>query len=325
MRSRETQQKRTIAKRIITMEMISLLLLVLLVSPLLLQMQKMPDIALERHVNEFAYPSAEDVALNLTYWSRTNRSIGLVNSGDKIGGDHVIVNATWTPSGLVDHVGIEVTAPAIPSAISNSSTTNSVEIDTRGLGNNATCTINSTVWLVNGSVYSEIVENVYIGNFFIPRLTVLTPNGGETWIGMNNITWKAWDENQDETLTYEVSFSSNSGATFQPIAFNLNRTWLIWDCSECPVLSTYLIQVSATDGIYHVSDRSDATFTAGGPAPPTTSPNTTSTTTPPPPVDPRIVTFLVLFLVTSGIMALVVYYAAKKWFLPQQSSEYLVQ
>ncbi|MFX0056331.1 MAG: hypothetical protein ACFFAD_15495, partial [Candidatus Hermodarchaeota archaeon] len=87
MRSRETQQKRTIAKRIITMEMISLLLLVLLVSPLLLQMQKMPDIALERHVNEFAYPSAEDVALNLTYWSRTNRSIGLVNSGDKIGGD----------------------------------------------------------------------------------------------------------------------------------------------------------------------------------------------------------------------------------------------
>ncbi|MFW9889521.1 MAG: hypothetical protein ACFFER_15140, partial [Candidatus Thorarchaeota archaeon] len=264
MRSRTNQQKRKITTRLIVVETLSLLLLVLLVSPLFLQMQGLPDATLERHENRLAHPSAEDIVLNLTYWSRTDRSIGFVNSGDKIGGDHVTINATWTPSDLVDHVGIEVTAPAIPSAISNRSTTNSVEIDTRGLGNNATCTIRSTVWLVNGSEYREIVENVYIGNFFIPSLTVLTPNGGETWIGMNNITWKAWDTNQDETLTYEVSFSSNSGATFQPIAFNLNRTWLIWDCSECPFLSTYLVQVSATDGIYHVSDRSDATFTAGG-------------------------------------------------------------
>jgi hypothetical protein len=277
-------------------------------------MQGLPDAIPESHTNEFAYPSAEDVLLNLTYWSRTNPNKSMVNSGDRIGGDHVILNATWTPSDLVDHVGIEVNAFVIPSMISNISTTNSVEIDTRRLGNNATCTINSTVWLLNGSVYSEIVENVYIGNFFIPRITVLTPNGGETWIGSNNITWKAWDANQDETLTYEVSFSSDSGATFQSIASNLDRTWLLWDCGECPILSTYLIQVSATDGIYHVSDTSDATFTAGGPASPTTSPNTTTTTTQPPPFDPRIVTFLVLFLVSSGVMALIVYYAAKKWF-----------
>ena len=301
-----------------------LLLLVLLVSPLFLQIQGLTATH-ERHANDLAHPSAEEVVLNLTYWSRTNTSIGTVNSGDRIGGDHVILNATWTPSDLVDHAGIEVYASAIPSMISNISPTSSVEIDTRALGNNATCTINSTVWLLNGSVYSEIVENVYIGNFFIPRLIVLTPNGGETWIGTNNITWKAWDTNQDETLTYEVSFSSNSGATFQSIASNLNKTWLMWDCGECPVLTTYLIQVSATDGIYHVSDRSDATFTAGGPASPTTSPNTTSTTTPPPPIDLRIVTFLVLFLVTSGVMALIVYYAAKKWLKPRLSSEYLVQ
>ncbi|MFW9887404.1 MAG: hypothetical protein ACFFER_04440, partial [Candidatus Thorarchaeota archaeon] len=84
--------------------------------------------------------------------------------------------------------------------------------------------------------------------------------------------------------------------------------------SECPFLSTYLVQVSANDGIHHVSDRSDATFTAGGMPSPTTSPNTTSPTTPPPPVDSRIITFLVLFLMTSGVMALIVYYAAKRWF-----------
>jgi hypothetical protein len=277
-------------------------------------MQAFPDASPMKLTNDISHPSAEDVVLNLTYWSRTNTSVNMVNSGDRIGGDHVMLRATWTPTGLVDNVGIEVYAAAIPSVISNSSTTNSVQIDTRGLGNNGTCTINSTVWLLNGSVYSEVVENVFIGNFFTPRITVLTPNGGEIWMGMNNVTWDAWDINQDESLTFYVFMSSDSGSTFQSIASNLNKTWFMWDCSECPILSTYLIEVSATDGIYYVSDRSDATFTAGGSISPTTSPNTTSTTTPPPTVDPRIPLFLMLFLVTSGVMALVVYYAAKKWF-----------
>jgi hypothetical protein len=238
----------------------------------------------------------------------------MVDSGDTIEGDHVILRATWTPSGIVDNVSIEVNAYAIPSVISNSSSANWVQVDTRALGNNGTCSINSTVWLLNGSVYSEMVESVFIGNFFTPRINVLKPNGGETWTGVNNITWKAWDINQDETLTYEVLLSSDSGATFQSLISNLSKTWYMWDCDECPLLSTYLIEVSVTDGIYHVSDRSDSTFTAGTEPTSTTPTNTTSPTTTSPPVDPRVATFLLLFLVTSGIMALVVYYAAKKWF-----------
>ncbi len=314
MTSRRNRQSRTVALRIKVVELLSLLILIMLISPVFLQMQTLPDTMPERLTNDISYPSAEEVVLNLTYWSRTNSTVRVLNSGDKIEGDHVILNATWTPSGLVDNVGIEVNANAIPSVISNSSTTNSVQIDTRPLGNNGTCTINATVWLLNGSAYSETVENVFIGNFFTPRVSVLKPNGGETWTGVNNVTWDAWDTNHDEILTYEVLISRDSGTTFQSIASNLNKTWFMWDCSECLLLNTYLIEVSVTDGIYYVSDRSDATFTAGEVTSPTTLPNSTSTTIPPPNGDPRVAAFLLLFLVSSGIMALVVYYAAKKWF-----------
>ncbi len=291
-----------------------MLIVIMLISPMILQMQALPNVNPMRHTRDVSTLSAEDVVLNLTYWSRTNSTIDMVSAGDRIGGDHVILRATWTPSGIVDNVTIEVNATAIPSVISTSSLTNSVQIDTRTLGNNATCTINSTVWLLNGSVYSEMVEDVSIGNFFTPGVTVLTPNGGETWIGTNNITWKAWDTNEDEILTYEVLVSSDSGATFQSIASNLDKTWYMWDCSDCPILNTYLIEVSITDGIYFGTDRSDNTFTAGGPTTPTTPTNTTPTSTTPPNDDPRVAAFLLLFVVTSGIMALVVYYAAKKWF-----------
>ncbi|MHA2387049.1 MAG: hypothetical protein ACXAEE_12640 [Candidatus Thorarchaeota archaeon] len=318
MTARRKYKHRRFAMRIAPQSILFLLIVVMLISPMLFQMQPLPDANPTRHPRDISQPAAEDVFLNLTYWSRTNSTIGTVSSGDKIGGDHVMLNATWTPSGLVDSVGIEVNATAIPSVISNSSTSNSVQIDTRSLGNNGTCTINATVWLLNGSIYSKTVENVFIGNFFTPRVTVLTPNGGETWIGVNNVTWDAWDTNRDESLTYEVLMSFDSGVTFQSIASNLNKTWYLWDCSECPILNTYLIEVSVTDGIYYVSDRSDANFTAGGMISPTTTPpsppSSTSTTTPPPNGDPRVATFLVLFVVSSGIMALVVYYAAKKWF-----------
>lgn len=314
MTSRRNYKPQTFTTRITRVNPLFLMIVVIMISPMILGMHPLPDANQTRYTRENSLPAAEDVVLNLTYWSRTNSTIDIVNSGDRIGGDHVMLEATWLPSDLVDNVGIEVNATAIPSAVSNSSTTNSVQVDTRPLGNNGTCTINATVWLLNGSVYSEITENVFIGNFFTPSVTVLSPNGGETWIGANNVTWNAWDTNQDEVLTYEVLISSDSGASFRSIVSNLNKTWYMWDCNEWPVLNTYLIEVSVTDGIYYASDRSDATFAAGEVKTPTTTPNSTSTTTPPPNGDPRVATFLVLFVVSSGIMALVVYYAAKKWF-----------
>ncbi|MFW9846226.1 MAG: hypothetical protein ACFFD6_05740 [Candidatus Thorarchaeota archaeon] len=295
------------------MGILSVMMLLVLISPVFLQAEVLPVVT-ESHKNGSPHLSAEDLVLNLTYWSQTNSTVRFAKSGSLIAGDHIILRASWSPKIIVESVQIRVIAPAIPASISNyTANATYADIDTRLLGNNATCIVNSTVWLLNGTIYSEVVEDLYIGNFFLPHVTVITPNGGEEWSGSNNITWNAWDKNLNETLSYDVLVSSNSGKTFEPLASNLNQTWYMWDCSTTPLLPTYLIEVRVTDGIYVTWDRSDANFTAGSGTIPTSSTNTT-TTSEPPPVDPRLLAFLVLFIVTSGIMALVVYYVAKKWF-----------
>jgi hypothetical protein len=73
----------------------------------------------------------------------------------------------------------------------------------------------------------------------------------------------------------------------------------------------YTVEVRATDGIYFTSDWSDEEFSAGTIA--TTTPTTTTTTTDPG-IESRIAAFVAILLFSSGIIALVVYYAARKWF-----------
>lgn len=305
---------RTVSTKLRAMVILLVMMLLISASPVFLQAGVTSVAAESSWKSRSSFLSAEDLVLNLTYWSQTNPTVRIAESGDQIAGDHIILRASWSPAIAVDSVKIEVVAPAIPASISNyTANSNHADIDTRNLGNNATCFVNSTVWLLNGTIYNEVVEDLYIGNFFLPHVTVITPNGGEKWSGSNNITWNAWDKNKNETLSYDVLVSSNSGKTFNSLASNLNQTWYIWDSSTSPLLSTYLIEVRVTDGIFVTWDRSDANFTAGSGSIPTTTTNTT-TTIEPPPDDPRLLMFLILFIVTSGIMALVVYYVAKKWF-----------
>ena len=263
-----------------------------------------------------------DVQLSLTYYSRTNGTKIPVSEGDKIAGDHVILNASWTPVVSVADSSIVVTAPAIPSSVSNHSVSPSVEVDTRYLGNNATCIINATILLTNGSSFTRLVEDVFIGNFFVPHLAVLTPNGGEDWTGANNITWSATDLNSDEALTFDVYISPNIGKSYELLASSINKTWLEWDSTGYSRLKTYLVKVCATDGIYLSCDESDLNFTAGDvPTTTTTSTTTTSTTTTTTNTttttttteNGRVVIFLALFIISAILMAIVVYYAARKW------------
>ncbi|MFX1559127.1 MAG: hypothetical protein ACFFBL_00940 [Promethearchaeota archaeon] len=256
--------------------------------------------------------SAETPHLNLTYTTRTNHTAVNVESGVSIGGDHVTLKAEWISSNI-NRTRLEVEAPAIPAVISIEDNLTILELDTRALGNNATCTIRSTAWLSNGTALFSEFTDVYIGNYFVPKVTVLTPNGNETWVDVHNITWIGSDQNGDDTLLYDVLFSSNSGTTFESLVTSTNLTWLEWDCSDLVKADTYLIEVRVRDGIYFSSDRSDNMFTAGTIVPTTTPPSTTPTTTPPE-LEFRIVIFVAILLFSSGVMALVVYYAARKWF-----------
>ncbi|MFW9832449.1 MAG: hypothetical protein ACFFEK_00485, partial [Candidatus Thorarchaeota archaeon] len=156
--------------------------------------------------------------------------------------------------------------------------------------------------------------DVYIGNYFIPKVEVTSPNGDETWTDTHNITWVASDTNQDDELLFDVLYSSDSGQSYDLLVSSTNLTWYEWDPSNLPQTDTYLVMVRVTDGIYFSSDISDSTFTAGTTIITTTTTPTTTPTTPTNGLDPRIVAFIVILLFTSGIMALVVYYAATKWF-----------
>lgn len=256
--------------------------------------------------------SGNTVVLNLSYTSRTNLIDTPVKSGDTIAGDHVVLKSEWISS-LVNRTRLEISAPAIPCVLNRELDQLSLEIDTRALGNNASCIITSTAWLTNGSVIAVQFTNVYIGNFFVPEVKVIAPNGGEDWTSIHNITWTASDVNADDVLRFDVMVSADSGKSFETLISALNRTWFEWDCHGLPRSDTYSVGIRVTDGIYYNSDKSDSTFAAG-----TIVTTTTTTTTGPPTtnpgLEPRIMAFIAILLFSSGVMALVVYYAARKWF-----------
>ena len=289
-----------------------LLLLLMLASSFALSAVSMMRIhdnqcAVTRTINTRA---EEPPALSLTYYTHWDSIKIDVNAEDQLEGDHIILNATWNPGTEINRTRIEVNATAIPAVISNERNGNTVEIDTRALGSNFTCVINSTIWFHNGTTLTELVSNVFLGNFFVPVVNIVSPNGHEVWTGTNNITWNAWDLNEDEELTFEVLVSSDSGTTFQLLSAGLTETWFLWDCSTFLNLSTYVVEVRVSDGIFSSHDISDAPFRAGEIRQPDTS-TTPSTTVEE--IDPRVIMFLTVLIISSGFIAFVVYYSSKKW------------
>jgi hypothetical protein len=218
--------------------------------------------------NSVEYPSAAALIsstglFNLTFTSDWNATPTVVNADDRVIGDRIVLNASWIGGEEVNRTRIVVNATAVPFWIINESTEPYVTISTRSLGANHTCTINMTAWLVNGSSINERIQNVFLANFFTPHIRVLSPNGGEVWTGVNNITWIAWDNNSQETLTFEVLLSADDGKSFMLLATGIENFWYPWNCSGFLILNTYLIEVRVSDGIYSSFDRSDDSFTAG--------------------------------------------------------------
>ncbi len=279
--------------------------------------------------SSFLPPNAHRLSLGspnvtLTYTSRWNSTETLVHAGDRLAGDHIVLHARWDPSTDIVQSIISVNATVVPKEISAENASATVSIDTRALGNNFTCKVNMTAVFANDTVTSTIVDDVFLGNFFAPEVQVISPNGGEVWVGVNNVTWIASDKNSDETLTFDIFLSPDSGRTLMLLASGVNRTWYLWDCSTFTQSSSYVIAIRAFDGIYYSMDMSDGNFTAGGIASTTTTvtttlpTSTTTTTTAAAPTaiaafEGPILTFLMAALISSVAMALFVYYSAKRW------------
>ncbi len=128
---------------------IILSLLAMLVLPISIPTHSIQDERIIHLTLEEALPSAENPQLNLTYQILTNLNDTPVISDSVIAGDHVTLKASWDPA-LIDKSRLEVFAPAIPATLEDNQNLSITEIDTRYLGNNATCSITATGWLANG-------------------------------------------------------------------------------------------------------------------------------------------------------------------------------
>ncbi|MEM7127848.1 MAG: hypothetical protein AAF702_16060 [Chloroflexota bacterium] len=92
-----------------------------------------------------------------------------------------------------------------------------------------------------------------------PTVTVVTPNGGESWDGLQTIEWQAEDVDGD-SLLFSVFYSPNNGRSWLPIGGNLAGTSHTVDTGVLPGGERARIRVLVTDGFNTTSDRSDATF-----------------------------------------------------------------
>ena len=99
-----------------------------------------------------------------------------------------------------------------------------------------------------------------------PTVLVIRPNGGERIRGTFEIQWSANDPDGD-TLTFTISYSTNTGQTWTQLTSGVTGTSYQWDTSGVQVGENYLIKVEASDGSLTIEDRSDAPFTVEREAP----------------------------------------------------------
>ncbi|MBK6561920.1 carboxypeptidase regulatory-like domain-containing protein [Candidatus Amarobacter glycogenicus] len=97
-----------------------------------------------------------------------------------------------------------------------------------------------------------------------PTVRLISPNGGETWVGSGayTVTWTAGDLDGDP-LHFALAYSTDGGASWIPTGLDLTGTQHALDVSMLPGGTSVLLRISATDGVNTTDDVSDGPFTVG--------------------------------------------------------------
>jgi len=91
---------------------------------------------------------------------------------------------------------------------------------------------------------------------------VTSPNGGEIWKGIHDITWTASTDPDGDQITYEIEYSRDGGVNWEPLDSGISETSYPWDTTAYPDSAKYLIRVRAYDGCpYSDWDQTDNVFT----------------------------------------------------------------
>ena len=134
----------------------------------------------------------------------------------------------------------------------------------------------NTASVVNGGTYRMRVL-AYDGNFSssdqsssdltitngnqLPQVTVTAPNGGETWAGIQNVTWTATDAD-DDPLIISIYYRLGPDGNWRLIVSDkANDGVYPWATTTILDGSTYRLKVVAFDGNINREDESDADFT----------------------------------------------------------------
>lgn len=108
--------------------------------------------------------------------------------------------------------------------------------------------------LQNGNILDEQIASPNA-----PQVTVVAPNGGEEWDGVQTVRWRASDADGDQ-LTYTVFHSHDDGHTWRVLAAGLHEERVAFDTSRAGGGQRARVRVVVSDGFNTTSDDSDTPF-----------------------------------------------------------------
>ena len=81
-----------------------------------------------------------------------------------------------------------------------------------------------------------------------PRVTLLSPRGGERWAGLHEVTWDAYDPDGD-AITATLALSADEGKTWQIVtSCDGGSNHYLWDTSQPPSSDRMLVRLTMSDG-----------------------------------------------------------------------------
>ncbi|MEW6227224.1 MAG: PKD domain-containing protein, partial [Bacillota bacterium] len=97
----------------------------------------------------------------------------------------------------------------------------------------------------------------------LPVVQVISPVGGDLWVGMREIMWTATDaDDAEEDLVIKLDCSGDGGATWKLIADEeANDGCHMWDTSQVKKGGRYIVKVTATDPHGGVGEDTSGEFT----------------------------------------------------------------
>ncbi|MHB1294202.1 MAG: fibronectin type III domain-containing protein [Anaerolineae bacterium] len=97
------------------------------------------------------------------------------------------------------------------------------------------------------------------GTNLAPQVALIAPLGGETWSGMQEIRWRAWDQEQDP-ITATLYLSTDDGAWQELTQVDGYAGRYLWDTDTAPLGDTYRVRVAVNDGARRGAESAPGVF-----------------------------------------------------------------